>query len=350
MFLKLPKQAIDGILLFDKPLRWTSNDAVMRLKRFFRAEKVGHTGTLDPLATGLLPLLFGQATKFSADLLDADKTYIARIRLGAETSTGDLEGEYITRANPNDINSLNKEVLLQVLQQFLGAQQQVPPMYCALKYQGRPLYELARAGETVERQPRFIVISQLDLLSWRPSGLLEESVNCIEGHDQSCHTNRQPTREDFIFVEFEVQVRCSKGTYIRVLAQDIGRVLGVGGHLSGLRRVGVGHLRLNEQVYSMPVLENMARLCGLEKTLDQVMQPMDTFLRELPAIELDHLMAKRFGHGQRLPLLNQSIVGRVRVYRQPDGQLLGTGLLSNNGSGHALLSPERLVRENYAST
>src|SRR4051812_47701901 len=207
----MPARDVDGVLLLDKPSGISSNAALQSARRLFAARRAGHTGTLDPMATGLLVLCFGEATKFSGALLDADKAYAARVRLGARTSTGDAEGEVIerreVRAGPAQIEA--------ALARFRGGIEQVPPMHSAIKHLGRPLYAYARKGETVERSARRVVIRELVL-----EGMSGE--------------------------EIDLRVACSKGTYIRTLAEDIGEALGCGGHLSALRRTAVGPFPLGQ--------------------------------------------------------------------------------------------------------
>ena len=214
---------VDGVLLLDKPLGMTSNDALQKARRLFSAAKGGHTGTLDPLATGLLPLCFGEATKFSADLLDADKTYEAVLKLGVTTDSGDAEGQVTSTATVD----VNKAQIAEVLPQFVGDIQQIPPMHSALKRNGRPLYELARKGIEVEREPRAVTIFAIDCL-------------------------------DFSGDLLTLRVACSKGTYIRVLAADIGKALGCGAHLAALRRTVVGDIRL-EKTVTLAELETWTR-------------------------------------------------------------------------------------------
>ena len=213
MQVKKAWKQVDGVLLLDKPLGLTSNDALQKARRLFSAAKGGHTGTLDPLATGLLPLCFGEATKFSADLLDADKTYEAVLRLGVTTDSGDADGTVVETA-PVDIGESD---VFGVLPRFTGDILQVPPMHSALKRNGRPLYELARQGIEVERDARAVTIHALDVL-------------------------------DFSGATLTLRVACSKGTYIRVLAADIGQALGCGAHLAALRRTVVGDLDLAQAV------------------------------------------------------------------------------------------------------
>ena len=272
---------LDGVLALDKPLGMSSNQALQTARRMLQARKAGHTGTLDPLASGLLPLCFGEATKFSADLLDADKQYEARLHLGVTTTTADSEGE-VLEERPVAIDPAAFEA---VLARLRGPQLQVPPMHSALKREGRPLYELARAGISVERAARPVVIHRLELLHWDPV--------------QPC-----------------VLVDCSKGTYVRVLAQDIGAALGCGAHLAGLRRTRVGHLHLGPAV----TLEALAALdLGGRRAL--LLAP-DTLVGSLPRVDLDAPASARFAHGQRLAAGGAAPAARVRVYGA-GGRLLG---------------------------
>jgi tRNA pseudouridine55 synthase len=288
--------------LLDKPIGCSSNDALIKVKRLLNAEKAGHTGTLDPFASGLLPLCFGEATKFSQDLLEADKTYETTVHLGQTTSTGDTEGS-ITAVRPVKIDRAQIE---QVLIRFRGLIHQIPPMHSALKRDGKPLYEYARAGITVERQARAVTIYQLDFIDYQAPFL-------------------------------RLRVRCSKGTYIRVLGEDIGEALGCGGHLKTLRRIQVGILSLATAV-SLDALSLQD-----ESTRLQVLAPVDSLLTSFPIISLNDDLSKRFMHGQRLSLGKENIepidLGRVRVYRSSDNRLLGTAHSQEFG----VLAPERLV-------
>src|SRR5512139_3882447 len=214
-------RSLDGVLLFDKPLGLSSNIALQKVRRLLQAEKAGHTGTLDPLATGLLPICFGEATKFTMALLDADKSYRAWVRLGQTTTTGDAEGAVTAT---HDVK-VSEELVRQVLLRFTGEIEQLPPMHSAIKFQGKPLYEYIRKGESVERQLRKVVIREIVL-------------------------------ESFAGNELVISVRCSKGTYIRTLAEDIGVALGCGAHLFGLRRTGIAGFRL-DQACSLAQLEEM---------------------------------------------------------------------------------------------
>lgn len=304
----MPRRALDGVLLLDKPIGLTSNDALMSAKRLYLAKKAGHTGTLDPLATGLLPLCFGEATKFSQDLLDADKTYEATMRLGIRTSTGDAEGEVLETAA---VQIEGSEVEA-ACRRFIGEIVQVPPMYSALKRDGKPLYEYARAGQTVEREGRAVTIRCLDVI-------------------------------DCLLPDVSFRVTCSKGTYIRTLAEDIGAALGCGAHLVALRRTGVGALTLEHAV-------TLDALSGMDMPArDAMLQPVDALLSTFAPVRLGQELARRFQQGQRirlaeLPLpatLERAAPGssaRVRVYRESDGALLGVAR-----AGDGVLSPERLV-------
>lgn len=287
---------VDGVLLLDKASGMTSNDALQKARRLFSAAKGGHTGTLDPMATGLLPLCFGEATKFSADLLDADKTYEADVKLGITTDTGDAEGQVLTNAAvTTSIADVER-----LLPRFTGPIKQIPPMHSALKRDGRPLYELARQGIEVEREARDVTIHALDMLG------LEGDV-------------------------LRLRVSCSKGTYIRVLAADIGQALGCGAHLTALRRTRVGDL----------VLERSVTLSQLELQ-DEVQRgthllPVDALLQSLPAVHLAADEANRFSHGNPVTLPT-GLLGKIRVYAE--GRLLGVG---EPGPG-SLLWPKRLVQ------
>jgi tRNA pseudouridine55 synthase len=287
---------VDGVLLLDKPGGMTSNDALQKARRLFSAEKGGHTGTLDPMATGLLPLCFGEATKFSADLLNADKTYEAELRLGITTRTGDAEGE-VLEERPL---AVDEAAFAAVLPDFTGEQQQVPPMYSALKRDGRPLYELARQGIEVERAARTITIHALDLLSF------ETPVA-------------------------RIRVRCSKGTYIRTLAEDIGKALGCGAHLTALRRTGVADLLL-PRTLTLAEIE----ACP-EGERDALLLPVDALLQGLPVVALDEAGRARFANGNPVPCPQAALAGPCRVYHAET--LLGLGRADADGTLH----PQRLV-------
>ncbi len=286
---------LDGVLLFDKPLHLSSNTALQKVRRLFQAEKAGHTGTLDPLATGLLPICFGEATKFSSELLDAGKAYRAWIRLGQATTTGDAEGEIIAEHPVN----VDEAQVLEVLHRLTGEIDQLPPMHSALKHQGKPLYEYIRKGETVEREPRRVTIYELTL-------------------------------EHFADSEVRVTVRCSKGTYVRTLAEDIGRLLGCGAHLNGLRRLATGPFRL-ENAYTWEQLESMS-----VEERDLRLLPIECMLQDYPRLDLDDTQVRRLAQGQRLGLDAGLPDGKVRLYG-PQG-FVGMGSLQGRR-----LAPERLV-------
>ncbi len=299
-----PRMPVHGVLLLDKPVGLSSNDALIRAKRMLNAPKAGHTGTLDPFATGLLPLCFGEATKFSQDLLEADKTYEAVVHLGVKTDTGDTEGQVIAeRAVDVDIAQIEA-----AMARFRGPISQVPPMHSALKRDGKPLYEYARAGITLEREARDVVIHSLEMLGYQAPMLT-------------------------------IRVTCSKGTYIRVLGEDLGEALGCGAHLNALRRTGVGPLSLQGAM----TLEQFDAAGEVEQR-KALLLPVDGLLQSFPAVQLPDELARRFLHGQRLPLAKEGVAapeysGRVRVYRESDAVLLGTGLLQE----YSILAPERLV-------
>lgn len=268
------------MLLLDKPVGISSNHALQAVKRLYRAEKAGHAGTLDPLASGLLPVLLGEATRFSGYLLDAPKRYDAEIHLGVTTTTADAEGEVIERKPV----SAGRDEIAALLAGFVGTQTQVPPMFSALKRDGTPLYVLARRGETVERAPRTIQIQSLDMLSFAGDRLV-------------------------------VRVACSKGTYVRTLAEDIGAALGCGAHLSALRRTATGAFDLAHAA-TPDALAAMD-----EERRDALLRPADEILGQLPRIDLDLPTEARFCHGQ--PVLVAGIPpGVCRVYGA-NGHFLG---------------------------
>ncbi|MBK8744258.1 tRNA pseudouridine(55) synthase TruB [Propionivibrio sp.] len=291
-------QRIDGVLLLDKSSGMTSNSALQSARRIYSAAKAGHTGTLDPLASGLLPLCFGEATKFSADLLEAEKTYEAEILFGVTTDTGDAEGAVLQRHLP-DFGQADLEA---ALQRFRGRIHQIPPMYSALKRNGKPLYQLARQGLSVEREAREVTISELRLIDF-------------SGHACRLH------------------VSCSKGTYIRTLAEDIGNVLLCGAHLTALRRTAVGSLTVSEAI----TLDRLITLSGEDRA--QYLREPDTLLQSLPAVHLDDQTTLRFMHGHPVSLTNGTagLQGKCRVYG--DSKLLGLGMADGSGE----VKPRRLV-------
>lgn len=289
-------QKIDGVLLLDKPLGMSSNHALQAARRLFTAEKGGHTGTLDPLATGLLPLCFGEATKFAGELLNADKRYTARVHLGITTDTADAEGVVLSEAPV----AISPEQLNSVLAEFRGEISQLPPMYSALKRDGKPLYEYARAGIEVDRQPRQITIFELKLLG--------------------CE-----------LPFFELDVLCSKGTYIRTLAADIGARLGCGAHLASLRRTAIGRIDLSQAI----TLDTLEATPEMERS--KFLLAMDALLGDLPVASLDPEQSRRVRHGQAV-LWTGNGGPRFRLFSDTD-DFLGVGRLATDG----VLQPERLV-------
>lgn len=278
--------------MLDKPQGMSSNAALQKARWFFNAEKAGHTGTLDPMATGLLPLCFGEATKFAGELLDADKTYLATVRLGVVTDTADADGQVIATA---PVVATETEAR-NILPRFLGEIEQVPPMHSAIKRDGVPLYALARKGIEVERTPRRVTIHLLELSGWQGD-------------------------------RFDLRVECSKGTYVRTLAADLGAALGCGAHLAGLRRLRVGMLDIGQAI----TLEQIGALAER----DVLLQPADALLNELPAAQLDATGEARLLHGQ--PVRWSAPPGRCRLYG-PHG-FLGLGELGADG----WLKPKRLI-------
>ena len=297
---KIPRRPVHGVLLLDKPLGLSSNHALQAAKRLLCAEKAGHTGTLDPLATGLLPLCFGEATKFSQTLLDADKAYEATVRLGIRTDTCDAEGEVIAQ---HDV-AVSREQLLAAIECFRGPIDQVPPMHSALKVAGKALYQYAREGITLERKARRVTIFAIELI-------------------------------DFDGTTARIHVDCSKGTYIRTLADDIGQHLGCGAHLSGLRRTRIGAFTLEGGV-TLDALE----ACPPEAR-EGLLARADALLAALPALALSAVEATGVLHGQRVPMAGAAS-GDHRLYAGE--QFIGLGRLIEG-----VLHPVRLVREGAGS-
>lgn len=293
-----PKRRIDGVLLFHKPAGISSNGALQQVKRLFSAERAGHTGTLDPMASGLLPICFGEATKFAAELLDSEKRYLARVCLGERTDTGDAEGTVIERREVR----VSRAQMIEALARFRGDIEQIPPMYSAIKYQGRPLYEYARKGKEIERKPRLVRVSAIQLCEFEAGQAL-------------------------------VALTCSKGTYVRVLAEDLGEGLGCGAHLSGLVRTGVGPLRL-EQAHTFEELAESGEGARCAWLL-----PVDSLLGNHPAITLPDPLALRFVHGQVIRY-DSGQAGRVRVYG-PGEMFLGVATVEAPGT----VRPRRLMRQ-----
>ena len=299
---RIVRRAVHGVLLLDKPLGLSSNDALQKAKRLFRAEKAGHTGTLDPLATGLLPLCFGAATKFSQVSLDADKRYRATVKLGITTTTADAEGDVLQRAEVN----VTREMLQSACVQLSGEIDQVPPMHSALKRDGKPLYEYARAGIELEREPRRVTLHSIGIADVEDQGLDDT---------------------------WTLDVHCSKGTYIRTLAEDMGKLLGCGAHLSGLRRTGSGALSLQ----GAHTLEQLAVMD--EAGRDTCLLDADALLADWPLLRLREEDAGRFLSGvrRRLPLPDMP---NVRVYGPQSRAFLGSGhVASGELISTRLLSP-----------
>jgi tRNA pseudouridine55 synthase len=292
-----PRHAVDGVLLLDKPAGLTSQTAVSRAKNLYLAAKAGHTGTLDPTATGLLPVAFGEATKFSHALLDADKTYLATVRLGVTTTTGDLEGEVVGRA-PVEVDRARLEA---VLQRFRGVIAQVPPMYSALKHCGKPLYEYARAGREIARAPRMVTISALEL----------------RGRDGA---------------DVQIGVTCSKGTYLRVLAEDIGKALGCGATLASLRRTRVGAYAVEQAV----AMDTLSQMSDAERAAQLL--PVDALLTQLRSCALDADRTLQFLRGQTVLSPEPLAPGPIRLYG-PGADFLGLAEARDDGR----LQPRRLL-------
>jgi tRNA pseudouridine55 synthase len=295
-----PREPINGVLLLNKPVGITSNAALQKAKWLLNARKAGHTGTLDPFADGLLPLCFGEATKFSAYLLDADKTYRAVMQLGVVTTTGDPEGEVLATRSVN----VSRSDLEALMPRFRGEIEQIPPMHSALKHQGRPLYEYARAGIEIDRPPRRVTIRRLDVVEWSPPRVV-------------------------------IDVQCSAGTYIRTLAQDIGAALGCGAHLTALTRLASGGFSLADacsliDLEALPVSQRPAKLL-----------PVDSLVAHLPAVSVDDACAAALCQG-RHPELQGAPAGLVRVYDMAQ-RFVGLALSDTH-----LLVPQRLVATNVA--
>ena len=294
---RAPRRKINGVLLLDKPTGLTSNGALQRAKRLFEAEKAGHTGTLDPFASGLLPICLGEATKFSQFLLDADKAYRAEIRLGVRTTTADPEGEVI-ETRPV---AVTLEQVQAVLPRFLGEIMQVPPMHSALKRDGKPLYEYARKGIELERAPRAVRVDEIVVES-----LAGDVLTAV--------------------------VRCGKGLYVRTLAEDIGAALGCGAYLQALRRLVVGPFRLEEAV-GLPELEAMD-LAGR----DACLKPADILVAGLARMELDVDSAWQICHGQPIWRSGLAVGERYALYG-PEAEFLGVAEVNDLGK----LAPKRLL-------
>lgn len=299
MQFKRIKRNVNGVLLLDKPFGFSSNQALQKVKWLFQAAKAGHTGTLDPLATGLLPICLGEATKFAQYVTDADKTYVATIKLGATTTTGDAEGEVLSTQPVN----VTQDQFTIAAQQFTGEISQMPPMYSALKHEGKALYEYAREGVDITRQARLITIKSI-------------VVN------------------EFMADVAQITVTCSKGTYIRTLAEDIGKALGCGAHLIGLRRTATAGYQLSqamtiEQLEAMPMEARDAQLL-----------PVDSAIAGLPEVALSADAAYFLMQGQAVWQAGKVPEGELRIYDENE-QFLGLGFLQSDGK----IAPKRLIQK-----
>ena len=294
---RAPRRRVDGVLVLDKPAGLSSNAALQRARRLYAAEKAGHTGTLDPAASGLLPVCFGDATKFAQALLDSDKEYMATVRFGIATTTGDADGAETERGRAD----FTRDEILRTLPTFTGAISQVPPRHSALKYRGRSYYEYAREGIEIPRVPRALSIRALDLVEWKsPDAVL--------------------------------RVACSKGTYIRVLAEDIGRALGSCAHLVALRRVATGPFALAGAV-TLEALEALP-----PQARDALLLPSDVLIETMPRLDVADEVVRALRQGQRAGAADPGAVGRFRCYG-PNSEFLG--IVECSGG---TLQPVRLLR------
>jgi len=298
---RAPRRDVHGVLLLDKPIGLTSNDALQRAKRIFAANKAGHTGSLDPLASGMLPLCFGEATKVSGFLLDADKRYAATAKLGQRTDTADAEGQVTATAT---VPVLTPVLIEQALARFRGEIQQIPPMYSALHHQGQRLYDLARDGIEVEREPRAVTIHELSLAG--------------QGDDT-----------------LSLEVRCSKGTYIRTLVEDVAQALGTLAHVTVLRRLSVGPFGMDSAMHSLESLEALKD--SGPAALDALLLPVDHAVLHWPKASLQDDMAFYFTQGQAVRVAGTPSEGRLRVYA--GSRFLGVGEIIEDGR----LAPKRLM-------
>ncbi|PYC27090.1 tRNA pseudouridine(55) synthase TruB [Pseudomonas mosselii] len=296
------RRNVSGIILLDKPLGFTSNAALQKVRWLLNAEKAGHTGSLDPLASGVLPLCFGEATKFSQYLLDSDKGYETVMQMGHTTTTGDAEGEVLKTREV----TVGRADIEAVIPRFRGQIQQIPPMYSALKRDGQPLYKLARAGEVVEREARSVTIGRLELLE--------------------CEGTRA-----------RLSVGCSKGTYIRTLVEDMGEALGCGAYVAELRRTQAGPFELAQTV-TLEELEQ-AHAEGGNEALDRFLMPSDSGLQDWPLVLLSEHSSFYWLHGQAVRAPDAPQFGMVRV-QDHNGRFIGIGEVSEDGR----IAPRRLIR------
>lgn len=295
-----PRRDVRGILLLDKPVGMSSNAALQQVKRLYGARKAGHSGSLDPLASGMLPITLGEATKMAGFVLEADKQYWTRIKLGITTTTGDAEGEAVKTC---PVGPVDESRLRAVLEDFTGRIQQVPPMHSAIKRNGQPLYKLAHKGVEVERRPRQVKINHIRLLNHAAD-------------------------------ELELEISCSKGTYIRTLAEDIGNRLGCGGHVSSLRRLSIGPYRSDQMV----TLEALTSAGEAPSTLDALLLPMESALLHWPSVCLSDEMAFFIRRGQPVVVSKAPKGDMVKLYSVRD-RFLGIGRVMEDGR----VAPRRLV-------
>jgi tRNA pseudouridine55 synthase len=334
------KRSINGILLLDKPKGMTSNQALQTTKQLFSASKVGHTGSLDPLATGLLPLCFGEATKFSQFLLNADKTYRVSAHLGIKTNTGDAEGEVIASRPIANYSLLQLESILST---FRGSIAQIPPMFSALKHKGRPLYKLARQGIVVERNPRTVTIHSLRLLDYSDGDLYSQQLGfwqvprpCSNHGISNLHEDGEPrdnTDKNAVKSILNLEIKCSKGTYIRTLIEDIGEALGCGAYVHALRRLGVANYHA-EQMVSLEELETLSLA-----ECDQKLLSLDSLLKEWPVLKISQAAAYYLYRGQAVLLPNLPKQGFLSLVLQESGRFIGVGKILEDGR----VAPSRLV-------
>ena len=297
------KRNVNGILLLDKPIGVTSNEVLQLVKKLYSANKAGHTGSLDPIATGMLPICFGEATKFSQFLLEANKHYTVTGKLGETTASADSEGAILEK---REVKNIDAQRIEEILPKFRGKILQLPPMYSAIKHKGQPLYKLARQGIEVERQPREVTVYELNLLEL--SGEL-----------------------------FKLEMRCSKGTYVRTIVSDIGEILGCGAHVIELRRLAVGPYQTNQMV----VLQKLQELAAQNdyKSLDQLLLPIDSMLVDMPEVTLTADMVFYMHQGQSLVIPSAPDSGWVKM-KSKNGQFLGVGEVLSDGK----ITPRRMNR------
>jgi tRNA pseudouridine55 synthase len=299
---------IDGVVLINKPQGLSSNHVLQRVKRIYQAAKAGHTGALDPLATGLLPICLGEATKFSQLLLESDKTYQTVAKLGERTDSFDADGEVTERRSVPELS--REQIERQITEHLLGEIQQTAPIYSALKVDGKPMYELARAGKAVEPKTRQVTIFRCDLLELHPDQL-------------------------------KLEVQCSKGTYIRSLVDDLGQLLNCGAHVAELHRTGHGPYHI-DRALTLEQLEQLAEQ-GFD-ALDQRLLPIDSSVPDWPRADINEMDSQRFNHGNPCPLPDQLLSlnpesTRIRVYGESPSRLLGIGRINSQGE----LAPDRLI-------